>query len=317
MRRKTPIHPHRLSESTLSILNACDRLFELERLLVTAHPLVEGESPAMMRGKAFGVGVQTYILTGDMDKAIFDAWLEYYPEIENPPYISVSRTLNNLWCAQAALDTIRRDYEVAVFDGRPAIEMSFRLDIDGKWFYVGYIDLVLRHRVSGIYVVLEVKTTAYKLIDLKPVYKNSGQALGYSIILDKVAGEEQSRYGVLYLVCRDKSSASEWTPDVYVFPFTKTLVDRYNWFISLGLKVEHLNRMDEIGIFPMNGAACVRFNKVCQHFGVCGIKSADVKKEIIEDNTEYQFRYKLADIIQDHLQRLEKELSDETSLETI
>jgi hypothetical protein len=311
MRRKTPKHPYRLSESTLGILYACDRKFQLERLLEEAYPLVEEESAALIRGKAFGVGVQTYILTGNMDLAIYKAWLEYFPEVEST-YITMTRTLNNLWCAQENLDKIRREYEVAVFEGKPAVEMSFRLDIDGKWFYVGYIDLVLRHIQTGIYVVLEVKTTAYKLVDLKPVYKNSGQALGYSIVLDKVAGEAQSKYGVLYLVCRDKSSVSDWVPDVYLFPFTKTLVDRYNWFISLGLDVEHLNRMEELDVFPMRGHSCVRFNRTCQHFGTCSIKSADVKRVPVEDDTEYQFRYRLNDIIQDHLERLER-LKDEVA----
>lgn len=309
MRRTIEIHPYRLSESTINLFLSCERKFELERLIRNI-PLVEEEHPAMLRGKAFGVGVQTYLLTGDMDLASYHTWMEYWPEVEDAPYISVTRTLNNLWNAKEQLDKIRERYEVAVFEGKPAAEMSFRLDIDDKWFYVGYIDLVLRDKQEKIYVVLEIKTTAYKLTDLAPVYKNSGQALGYSIVLDKVAGEDQSKYGVLYLVCRDKASATDWVPEVYQFHFTKTLVDRYNWFIALGLDVERMNRMMELGIFPMRGKSCVTFNKVCQHYGTCSIRSGDVKRKVKEDDTPYQFRYKLQDIISDHLERLERELKD-------
>ncbi len=299
------IHPYRLSESTLNLLLSCERKFELERLMLQVE-LYSEEHPAMIRGKAFGVGVQVYLLTGDIDLAIFKAWLEYWPEVENAPYVCMTRTLNNIWNCKEQLDKIRRRYEVAVFEGKPAAEMSFRLDIDDKWFYVGYIDLVLWDKEEQIYVVLEIKTTGYKLADLSPVYKNSGQALGYSIVLDKVTGEHQSKYGVLYLVCRDKSSATDWVPEVYQFQFTKTLIDRYNWFISLGLDVERINRMMEIGIFPMRGKACVSFNKVCQHYGTCSIRSADVRRKPFEDTTQYQFHYKLQEIVEDHLHRLER-----------
>lgn len=306
MRRITSIHPYRLSDSTFGLLRSCDRLFELERLIDTI-PLVEGPNPAAVRGTAFGVGVQTYIVTGDMDKATIACWLAFWPTAENQ-YDKCNRVLNYLWCAKDELDKIRRRYKVAIFDGKPAAELGFRLDIDDKWHYVGYIDLVLYDTVDKIYVVLEIKTTNYKLHDLRPVYRNSGQALGYSIVLDKIAGEEQSKYGVLYLVCRGKSTVSDWVPDIYVYPFTKTLLDRYNWFISVGIDVERINRMMEIGVFPMRGGACVRYNKVCQHFGTCGITQADVRRKVPDDEVEYQFRYNLQEIIEDHLARLQREM---------
>ena len=306
MRRVTPIHPYRLSDSTLGLLRSCDRLFQIERLLDTI-PIVNTPHAAPIRGTAFGVGVQTYMITGDMDKATIACWLAYWPVVEER-YISCNRTLNNLWCAQDELDKLRRRYKVARFNGKDAAELSFRLDIDEHWFYVGYIDLVLYDTEDKIYVILEVKTTGYNLHDLKPVYKNSGQALGYSIVLDRITGEDQSKYGVLYFVCRDKGA--EWVPDIYVFPFTKTLLDRYNWFISLGIDVERISRMLEIGVFPMRGSACVRYNKVCQHFGTCSITQADVSRKVVADETDYQFTYKLPEIIEDHLQRLQREVAE-------
>lgn len=304
MRRKSPKNPYRLSESTLNLLHDCERKMQLERLLLNG---VEPDGPPnayLVRGLSFGTGVQAYMLTGDMDYALFKAWLEYYPEVyDDRSKIYMWRTLNNILCAKDQMDKLRQRYEVAVFEGKPAVEMSFRLDIDDKWYYVGYIDLVLYDTWEKMYVVFEIKTTGYKLTDLAPLYKNSGQALGYSIVIDRIVGVNQANYGVLYFVCRDQVGDT-FIPDIYAFPFTKTLLDRLRWFYTLGMDVQRLNQMLELEMFPMRGHSCVKFSKVCQHFGVCTLTSADIRRPVEQDNTEYQFRYKLQDVIAEHLARV-------------
>lgn len=305
--RTNPINPYRLSEYSMNLLNTCERKFQKDRLLVPEAPLIESApSPVLIRGSAFGIGVQTYLLTGDIDKAVYQTWLAYFPEVyDEQKKIYQWRTINNLLCCKDALDRIRARYKVAVFEGKPAVELSFRLDIDDKWYYVGYIDAVLYDTVSNIYVTFEVKTTAYKLIDLTPMYKNSGQALGYSIVIDKIVGEKQSKYGVLYFVCRDQQG-DNFVPDVYVFPFTKTLLDRLRWFYTVGLDVQRLNTMLENDLFPMRGNSCVTFNRVCQHFGTCHLTGSDIPRKVEEDQIEYQFRYRLDDVIADHLERVKE-----------
>lgn len=303
--RTNPIHPYRLSEHAMHILASCERKFQLDRLLRPAVQYdIGAPSVPLVRGAAFGIGVQTYMLTGDMDKAVYECWLAYDPEVyDEQKKIYMWRTINNLRCCKDELDKIRQRYKVATFHDKPAIELSFRLDIDDKWYYVGYIDMVLYDTVLGIYVVFEIKTTAYKLIDLAPMYKNSGQALGYSIVIDQIVGEKQSKYGVVYFVCRDQQG-SNFVPDVYTFPFTKTLLDRLRWFYTVGLDVQRLNTMLANDLFPMRGESCVRFNRVCTHYGTCNLTSTDYPRKIFEDNINYQFRYKLEDVIQDHIARV-------------
>lgn len=308
-KRNRAIHPYRLSEHAIQVLNTCERKFQLDRMLMPATYFDnDGESsPVLIRGTAFGAGVQDYLLHGDMEHACFVCWMEYYPEVyDEQKKIYLWRTINNLRCAQDELDKIRQRYTVAVFDGKPAAELSFRLDIDDKWYYVGYIDLVLFDKLLNIYVVLEIKTTAYKLIDLQPMYKNSGQALGYSIIIDKIVGERQSKYGVLYFVCRDQQGAN-FVPDIYTFPFTKTLLDRLRWFYTIGLDVQRLNTMLDNELFPMRGNSCVHFNRVCPHYGTCTLQSSDVPRKVEEDTNVYQFRYKLDEVIAEHIERVQED----------
>lgn len=299
MKNDYPDDPHRLSHSTENVLNQCERLFQLDRLLIGNSRWSEGA--ATTRGKAFGAGVQYYMATGDWDRAILECWLVYNEDYQLPPDISVWRTLNNMYCAKPQLDKILSEWEIAVFRGRPATELAFKLRFDEKWYYGGSIDLVLRNKTTGRYAIFEVKTTMYWLVDLQPSYKNSGQALGYSIVLDTVAGAEQTDYNVVYLVCRDHKK--DFTPDIYVWPFEKTLLDRLNWFIRQGLIYEHVKRMDDIGIWPMSGN-CVTYNKPCVHFGTCHMTASDEEKIVDKDETHYDFEYNLQDVIDSHLKRI-------------
>lgn len=308
---KKPYHSdnaRQLSYSLLGDFHECERKFQLNRLL--RNPSIRGKSemPWHIRGTAYGAGVQCYMLTGDIDLAAFVTWLSYYPQEEDllrVPTISQARCVNNLYLSKDQLDKLRQRYEVATFNGRPATELSFKILIDAKWFYTGHIDLVLFDKVQKIYIVFEIKTTLYKMADLRPLYQNSAQALGYSIVLDTIVGADQNEFGTLYFVCRDKNN-SDFIPDIYPFPFNKTIIDRLKWFYTLGMDVKRLNEMEELGIFPMRGHSCVKFGKTCTHFGFCSTSAGDIKKAEEVDNHKYDFVFKLQDIIDNHLERLPK-----------
>lgn len=301
--RKYEIHPYRLSDSTLSTFYSCEKKFQLTRLCVVDAEQRE-QSAAAIRGGAFGVGVQTYLLTGDINLAIFRTWLAYWPMVEDRPYVSCSRTINNLIVVKPHLDKLLERYEVAYFNDKPAIELSFRLNKAGsKWHFVGYIDVVMWDRYEKMYVVFELKTTGYKLHDLEPVYKNQAQALAYSIIIDKVAGSEQSRYGVVYLVVRDKGK--DPVPDVYTFNFAKTLTDRLKWFVAYGLDVQRLEQLEELDLWPMRGKSCVSFNRPCHLYGNCQMESLTHQKRPIPEIEEtYDFVFDLDEIVDEHLARV-------------
>lgn len=301
--------PIRLSHSSLSTLHSCERKFQLEKLLSGTE---REESEHFAFGHAIGVGVATYFETSDEVLSIYKAWLAYWPEIE---------TAKKNWPkAHAALlnafphiDNLKQDYDVVEYEGKPAAELSFRLDVNDAFYFVGHIDLVLRHKWTGRYCVFEVKHTGLTIQDLSPLYANSGQALGYSIALDRIVGSEQSSYDVVYFVVQ-LGRAESYDSNIHVIPFQKTLLDRLHWFVTLGMDVRRIEEMEEIGIFPKRGDSCLKYNRPCQHFSTCSLHSFDTPIEPTEDTTHYHFHYRLDELVQDHIARVNTERQLKQSL---
>ena len=282
----------------MDTLLTCERKFQLDKLIVT--DIQKDETEHTVFGKAFGAGVAAYMVTQDQDQALYQAWLTYWPEIETDKK-SQARCFNALIKAFPKLNVLLEDYEVVQFNGKPAVELSFRMDINARYYFVGHIDIVLKHRYSGQHYIFEVKTTGMLLHDLSPLYKNSGQALGYSIALDAVVGEAQSSYGVIYFVAQMQKG---FAVDVHVFPYDKTLLDRLNWFISLGLDVKRLEEMERLNVYPKRGRSCLQFNRPCKYFGICGMHDFDTPKKQEADPIVYDFVYDLDMLVQEHLHRL-------------
>jgi len=276
-------------------------MFQLDRLLEGSPD--KQDYPATVFGKAFGEGVSTYLLTQDANKSLFSAFQTYSPLLEDEKR-TVEICMNLLICTFPKLDDLLMDWEVAVFAGKPAVELSFRLNITEDIYFVGYVDVVLRNKWTGRYAILENKTTGLNLFDLDPMYKNSGQALGYSIVLDKIAGEQNSEYDVLYLIGQLKSvSNGGFSPQIHLKEYPKTLQDRLNWFITLGMDVNRLEQMLSLNVFPLRGRSCLQYMRPCNHMGTCSMQTLDRYKEIEEDTIDYQFVYNLEDLITDHMER--------------
>ena len=150
---------------------------------------------------------------------------------------------------------------------------------------------------------MEVKHTGLNIFDLSPLYQNSGQALGYSIVLDKIVGEAQSNYEVLYFAGQ-LGAGNGFSPKIHTMIYPKNLQDRLNWFITLGMDVERLHMMLENNVFPLRGSNCLHYMKPCKHLGTCNLHGLDTYKEEIEDTIVYDFNYQLDEVIQDHLIRI-------------
>jgi len=301
------IIPIRLSHSSLETLHTCERKWQLEKKLV--NELAREETEHTVFGRAYGTGIATYLVTQDSDMALWQAWLAYYPELETDKK-SMTRCMLALMKSFPELDTLLMEYEVAYFQGKPAVELSFRLNITEEYYFVGYIDVVLRNRISGVHYIMDAKHTGLQLYDLSPVYQNSGQCLGYSIALDRIVGEQQSSYGVLYFIAqlgRDFSSIK-----IQTMAFDKSLVDRLKWFMTLGLDVKKLKDMEDLNIYPMRGHSCLKFNKPCRYFGTCNLHSLDIPKPPEPDLIEYDFTYDLDDLITEHLNRIPASKLEET-----
>lgn len=291
----------RLSHSSLKTLHTCERLYQLDRLL--AGGSVKTDYPATVLGKAYGAGAASYFTYQDQDKALFELWKAYWPRLEDEGKRTQEIAANMLIASFSQIDSLLQDWEVVSFDGKPATELSFRLDIDDLYHYVGYVDVVLRNKYTGRYAVLDVKTTGLNLLDLSPVYQNSPQCIGYSIVLDQIVGSELADYDVFYFAGK-LGSGNGFSPEIKPYIFSKNLQDRLHWFISLGMDVNHLKEMASLNIYPQRGDNCLQFNKPCKHFGVCQLFGLDRPAEEQEEEEEYQFVFQLDKVIEDHLRRI-------------
>jgi len=280
------------------MFDRCERLFQLEKLLVTDS--VRDESADLSLGTAFGVGVADYLVDQNPEQALYRAWLAYWPEIETEKK-SIPHLTALLNKSFPYLDTMLRDYEVLHFNGKPAVELSFRVNINSHYYYVGYMDVVLRNRYDGTAVVVDAKSTALQLLDLSPIYQNSGQGLSYSIVLDRIMGEKLSNYAVGYFVGQ---LGKDFKIEIKPLIFSKTLLDRLNWFIQLGMDIKRLEFAEEMGFYPRRGGACLKYNRPCKHFGVCTLSSLDIPRKREEDNIEYDFVFDLEELIDDHISRI-------------
>ncbi len=291
------IIPIRLSHSTLDTVNDCERKFQLDKLLEGG---TRDETEHTVFGKAYGVGIASYMILQDSERAIYEAWLAYWPEIETEKK-NIPRLIAALEASFIAADTLLMQYEVVSFNGRPAAELSFRLDITDEYYFVGYIDLVLRDRFTGVHCVLDAKHTGLQLLDLEPLYKHSGQTIGYSVALDRIVGHSLSDYGVIYFVAQ---LGQDFKAKVQVLRFEKTLLDRLQWFVALGMDVKHLEEMAALNIYPKRYKACMSYNRPCRYFGTCHLHSLDIPKKREVDTIEYDFHYNLNELVEDHMKRV-------------
>lgn len=293
-----PIESVRLSHSTIDLLHSCERKFQLEKLLYNEKG--RDSSPDFVFGSAYGIAVAHYFIHQNREQALYELWMAYEPMLESEKK-SLAKCLNALICSFERIDTMLVEYEVVSFKGKPAAELSFCLFTDSEYYYVGYMDIVLRSRFTDRCVVVDVKTTGLELTNLDPLYKNSNQVLGYSIVLDAITGETQAEYDVIYFVAQ---LGRGFSPSIQVLTYPKTVLSRLQWFLSLGLEIDRLERMKELNVYPKRGDSCLKYNKPCFYFGICDLHSIDIKAEKILDETEYDFYFNLQELIDNHVERL-------------
>lgn len=268
------------SYSSLQTLHRCPRKFFLERL----KPNRDRENNATLAfGHAVGEGIQS-VLSGDgWNRTLirmFLAWdVDIFDDLEDKDGKTFWFAVNAVEKFIQIRDTVLGEYEIARWtnpssgEEEPAVELGFRITTPDGFKYRGFVDVVLRHKATGEFLVLELKTTKSRTPN-EATYKNSGQALGYSIVLDSVA-PGYSKYHVLYLVY--SSVAREYTP----MPFTKNYLQRAEWIHSFMLDVEIIKLYHQNQLWPKNGDSCFAFFRPCEFYQSCGMSDAVLVPESV------------------------------------
>ena len=191
------------------------------------------------------------------------------------------------------------DYELVHIDGIPACELSFCVNFPDGFRLRGFVDAVLKHKISGEVVVLECKTTGSATVN-PATYKNSSQAIGYSIVLDHIF-PELSSYKVIYLIYQTSSK------EYVTFPFTKTFLQRALWIRELLLDIEIIKMYEEAEVYPMRGENCFDFFRECSFYQTCTLSTEYQTKPCTpeeEDKTLYQITLSFEDLLDTQLRKL-------------
>ena len=192
------------------------------------------------------------------------------------------------------------EYEVLQTDRGPAIELGFYLSLPNGMAYRGFVDIVLRHKHTGEIRCIEVKTNSAVYVN-PAQYKNSSQAIGYSLILDHIAPEVSS-YDVTYLVYSTKKL------DYEVFDFNKTYQARARWIRELILDARAIQEWDAADFYPTRGEHCITYGRECDFLGMCHMETkqlvdleGDPPEE--EDISKYEFHITLEELIKTQLEK--------------
>lgn len=299
-----------LSYSSLLEFHSCPRRNQLNRMRVNQTRI---NSVTFSFGHVVGLGMQLSMQGKDWETILFQCFLMWQVDL----LAEEARAKKSFFTAIQAVEIFHRqknsmqlsdgtklsDYDLAYFNDIPAVELSFRIDIIAGFAYRGFVDAILIHKVTGEYLVLEIKTTGSKEID-EATYKNSAQALGYSIILDAVAKTtgHSSSYRVLYIVY--KSSISEFE----LLTFDKSFTKRADWIRDIIMDVNLIGYYNSQGVFPSRGESCYSFFRQCQHFNLCQMSDKvliDPVAIALEDaakiKVDYQINITMLDLINTQL----------------
>lgn len=263
------------SHSSLNVLHDCARSWKFTKMIRSETGLAssfENGNVDFAFGHSVGAGIQAYIVSGNRNAALFAAFLAWNIDLnlehEKKKKSAVFAHLAVLKFIAWWNSSFGKDWEVAVLNGRAASEITFLIDLENGGYHVGHVDVVLQHKATGKFMVLELKTTASKIID-EAQYGNSDQALSYSLVLDKIAGDGgySGVYEVLYIVY--SSTNREFVPLL----FTKDKAHRADWLQSILLDHSIIQAYESVQLFPKNGDGCWKFNRRCPHYGLCDMRS--------------------------------------------
>jgi len=299
----------RMSYSSNNTLHSCPRKYQLYKLHSLKNPYEkEGESITFSYGHVVGQGCQDVLEERTKEDIYMRALMEWKPELLEEDV----KAKKSFFGALAAIDKFNylrntgflADYELMEYNGKPAVELGFVIELPEEFLYRGAADAVLRHRTTGQIVVVDFKTTKFREVNAA-MYKNSAQAIGYSVVLDHLS-PGLSSYTVLYIVFSTTSN------EYIELPFDKTLLQRAFWLRNL-LYDKHMielysHNQDQ---FPTNGDACYNYFRECEYLGLCGMNTDKLGKpltqqmlnDMAESDAEYQFRVSFEDLVAAQLER--------------
>jgi hypothetical protein len=298
------------SHSTSEKLIQCERKFKCSKLSqnqpILIDPIITLEGNIDFAfGRAIGTGVQSALLGHSKEKIFWDMFLAWDIHLMQQHPRNFAKTFTDATIAIDQFIYIKQQFmegwEIAMFKGKPAIELAMLLDLENGYYYVGHADIILYHSKLRMYRVMEIKTTGMKFLDAA-MYQNSGQGTGYSIFLDQIAKEHDSTgtFEIQYVVF--PIHLGYWMK----YEFTKSRSARADWLNTLLLDIQRINTNRAVKFWPKRGSACFDYNRRCEYFDTCDLSDNSFNESgefaVIGENElkehEFDFRFKLSEVIE-------------------
>jgi hypothetical protein len=266
------------------------------------------ESITFSYGQIVGLGIQLSLESKSEEEIIWQMFLGWKPELfaDNPKQ---NKSFAAAVFAVQKFQAMQKEgyldgYSLVTYQGKPACELSFLITLPNQFKYRGFVDAVLQHDITGEVIVLECKTSSATTLN-PATYKNSAQAIGYSIVLDAIF-PELSSYRVLYLIYSTKQLQYDQ------LEFTKSYLQRARWIRELVLDCDTLSMYLGNDLFPMRGESCFSYFRECNYMGLCQMETdrlvTPITPEQIEKiekvNSEYQIQITLDDLINSQLSKV-------------
>lgn len=278
----------RVSYSSLGVHEGCERKFEFNKLY-PQRPRMFDSFPADV-GTALHRGFQNYLIHGNEDAAMWAMAAAFPYELEyqqDKDYRSLEACVSTLeWMMECS---VFGDYELAQIIRPatfaelaanpdvltyqvPAIEVPYEIRFkglqmpDGRGLaHVGYMDAIMRHKVTGDFRTLDIKTHRRTMGDAEGVYKFNGQQVPYGICIEHIQGNPVQDFEVLYYdVFIDLLN-----PKVTPYSYRKDSDDVQEWLTNTVLQMQRIIRSAEMDYFPRTSGGCVSWNKPCYFLEVC------------------------------------------------
>lgn len=304
------IRLQQLSYSSRLTLHSCPRKYQLYKLnsVQEDDDGSSGSNVTFAFGHVVGAGIQS-VLEGKTENQIYmDCFMQWDAGLleDNP------KQNKSFWLAVAAVQRfismrsngLLKGWKLAYYQGKPAVELSFIIKFPDGFTYKGYVDAVLVHETTGEVMVLEVKTTSANYV-AAATYKNSAQAIGYSIVLDALF-PTLSSYTVKYLIYLTKQMSYE------MMDFKKDYLARALWIREILLDIEKIKMYEAASIYPMHGESCNDYYRECEYFNICTLATDKLTEPLMPEhqaqietdiNTKFQITLTLADLIQSQLSK--------------
>lgn len=258
----------------------------------------------------FHTGIQEYFVHGDKELALLRAATEWKYDLYE---FDKEKSFFHCWAAIEKFiwmlpELALADYEVMYYNGKPCIELGFCIKLPNGFYYRGYIDLVLQHKIDGSILVVDLKTSGARYSN-PAKYQNSSQNIAYSVVLDTIMPGLQS-FNVMYF--EYLTSIDKFIPHDFVIDN----MERATFIRDLLMECDIMNFYDNNEDWPKHGESCSGYGGSCQFINNCtmptsmllGTHKIEDDPITIDKKAPYDIMISLEDIINSQLELLEDEI---------